>query len=374
MTITESRVCENPNRVRCFRKQALMPDVSDEKWDLVKVTCTQGFNKHVKFGLSFIKVYTSDATISSTSSTSVAVSAPTQAKTVSSPKEQKCCDERLGLPKNSVFAQFRMRGDSSDSDKEETSSSLFSKWKQRKESPIKISNISCKLTKKKTQLNVNRLTMYMNSILFFILAAAAIRQASESVSELEKCTKINYKIETPSSKPRKPVETNSDDSKKQRLDRYRAAILYDSDDENTSKPKQEKLIEIDKARLKQDVTNSPQSSQSPSQKIVQEQRTKPDLSSQETQSSQTQPSQSNTETSSDEDVRQPWRGRNKRLSTSNDGNTTKRSRISSSPARDTPKKEDISQILRGVVFVISGIQVSHSECYFLPNGNDFWMV
>lgn len=62
------------NRVRCFPKEALVPDVVDEKWDLVKVTCIQEFNTKVKFGLSFIKIHTFDtattSTFASTSSTS----------------------------------------------------------------------------------------------------------------------------------------------------------------------------------------------------------------------------------------------------------------------------------------------------------------
>lgn len=146
MTVPDARVSENPNRVRCFRKDALMPDVLDEKWELIKVTCTQAFNKHVKYGLSFIKVHTPDA--SPTPSSPLPVSSALQT-TVASPKEKKSCDESLGLPKNNVFAQFKIRGDSSDSDKE-TDSSLFSKWKQEKESPKKASsdhNISCKLFK-----------------------------------------------------------------------------------------------------------------------------------------------------------------------------------------------------------------------------------
>lgn len=31
-------------------------DVSGEKWDRVRVVCTQPFNKHVKYGIAFIQV------------------------------------------------------------------------------------------------------------------------------------------------------------------------------------------------------------------------------------------------------------------------------------------------------------------------------
>lgn len=61
MTIEESPESKNPNRIRCFAKDDLMPDVLEEKWNLVKVTCTQKFNERVQFGISFIKIHTSDA-------------------------------------------------------------------------------------------------------------------------------------------------------------------------------------------------------------------------------------------------------------------------------------------------------------------------
>lgn len=144
MTITESRVSENPNRVRCFAKDALMPDVIEEKWDLVQVKCIQNFNKHVQFGLSFIKVHTSDV-VTAAASASPSVH---RTSTISSPKEKKSCDEALDLPKNSVFAKFRIRGDSTDSDNSDKATSLFSKWKEEKNSPVKGANdknISCKL-------------------------------------------------------------------------------------------------------------------------------------------------------------------------------------------------------------------------------------
>lgn len=134
MTVVECRVSENPNRVRCFAKDALMPDVVNEKWEFVKVTCTQGFNKRVQYGISFIRIHTVDAVAGPSLSPAIVNQSPV----AKSPKEKKNCDEALGLPKNSVFAKFRMRNDSSDSDKETAeTSSLFSKWKEEKVSPKK---------------------------------------------------------------------------------------------------------------------------------------------------------------------------------------------------------------------------------------------
>lgn len=152
MTPPESRNLDSPNRVRCFSKDALMPEVLNEKWESIKVTCTQTFNKHVKYGLSFVKVHTPDAISTSTSSS------PFQ-NVAKSPKEKKSCDETLDLPINNVFSQFKMRSDSSDSDKEsEQSSSLFSKWKKEKDSPQKTpvngQRLSCKLLTQ--QLSVSK--------------------------------------------------------------------------------------------------------------------------------------------------------------------------------------------------------------------------
>lgn len=151
MTVPECRESKNPNHVRCFDKGSLMPEVLDEKWDLIKVTCQQSFNKNVQFGLSFIKIYAPDAI-------STASSASPLASVAKSPKEKKSCDETFDLSKNSVFAQFKMRSDSSDSDKEsDQSSSLFSKWKKTKDSPQKSSSngqsLSCKLFIQKANQN-----------------------------------------------------------------------------------------------------------------------------------------------------------------------------------------------------------------------------
>lgn len=122
MAPLESRNSENPNRVRCFADDKLSDDVRSEKWDLIKLVCTQPFTKHVQYGLAFVKVHTTDDTIEES---------PTKAA-----KEKQTCDKVLGLPQTSVFSQFKFRDESSsDSDKESaTSSVLFSKWQQNKQS------------------------------------------------------------------------------------------------------------------------------------------------------------------------------------------------------------------------------------------------
>lgn len=61
MTPIESRQSQNVNKVRMFTKDQLSKPECDEKWDRVKIYCTQPFNKHVQYGLSFVNIHTSDS-------------------------------------------------------------------------------------------------------------------------------------------------------------------------------------------------------------------------------------------------------------------------------------------------------------------------
>ncbi|XP_046383136.1 DNA repair protein XRCC1 isoform X2 [Ischnura elegans] len=54
MTPMESRNVANTNRVRMFAADKLDKTVQKEKWDKVKIVCTQPYNKHIQYGLSFI--------------------------------------------------------------------------------------------------------------------------------------------------------------------------------------------------------------------------------------------------------------------------------------------------------------------------------
>ncbi|VDK40949.1 unnamed protein product [Taenia asiatica] len=45
------------NRVRIFSSSELTPSVSSQKWDIVRVNCTQPFNTEVQYGLAFIRFY-----------------------------------------------------------------------------------------------------------------------------------------------------------------------------------------------------------------------------------------------------------------------------------------------------------------------------
>ena len=44
-----------------FTEDKLNTEVAKEKWDIVKIICTQPFNKTIKYGLSFITIHSPEA-------------------------------------------------------------------------------------------------------------------------------------------------------------------------------------------------------------------------------------------------------------------------------------------------------------------------
>lgn len=57
MSPLEARQSQNVNKVRMFKYEDLSDPERSEKWDRVKIVCTQPFNRHVQYGLSFINLY-----------------------------------------------------------------------------------------------------------------------------------------------------------------------------------------------------------------------------------------------------------------------------------------------------------------------------
>lgn len=57
MTAFECRQSTNVNKVRMFSHEELLKPESNEKWDRIKIICTQPFNRHVQYGLSFITLH-----------------------------------------------------------------------------------------------------------------------------------------------------------------------------------------------------------------------------------------------------------------------------------------------------------------------------
>lgn len=60
MTPIESRQSQNVNKVRMFSVNDLSKPECNEKWDRIKIVCTQPFNKHVQYGLNFINFHSNN--------------------------------------------------------------------------------------------------------------------------------------------------------------------------------------------------------------------------------------------------------------------------------------------------------------------------
>ncbi len=121
MTPMESRDSTTPNRVRFFTANTLVEHIAKEKWDLVKVSCAQPFNQHVKFGLAFVTLHT-----------------PSQPKGDDSPEKPKELVPK-SADKTLAFGKFRLRSDSDDDSSPgrstaAASTSVFDKWKASRHS------------------------------------------------------------------------------------------------------------------------------------------------------------------------------------------------------------------------------------------------
>ncbi|XP_062499516.1 DNA repair protein XRCC1-like isoform X2 [Corticium candelabrum] len=57
MSPSESKSGANKSRVKMFGKQMLSKVTVDQKWDRVKIICTQPYNKNVKYGLVFVRLH-----------------------------------------------------------------------------------------------------------------------------------------------------------------------------------------------------------------------------------------------------------------------------------------------------------------------------
>lgn len=119
MTITEAKNGTRPNRVRFFPSDApLVESVAKEKWDLVKILCTQPFNNRIQYGISFITLHTTEEIKNDDRSP---VKSVTQA-----PNQVNSHEKRI------KFGKFTMRSNSDSESEDANNSSPFSRWKKSK--------------------------------------------------------------------------------------------------------------------------------------------------------------------------------------------------------------------------------------------------
>lgn len=119
MTEKEVRNDLNPHRIRFFEKSSMVE--FNERFDLLKIKCTQPYTSRWQFGISFITIYTSDEI-------------KEEKLKVTSPKiPQKVKEEKKSSPPSKdpkkLIGKFAFRDSSSDDDNE---SSPFKQWKDKK--------------------------------------------------------------------------------------------------------------------------------------------------------------------------------------------------------------------------------------------------
>ncbi|KAM9723375.1 DNA repair protein XRCC1 [Menidia menidia] len=120
MSPTESRNSTNMNRVRFFGPTQLQKSTAQEKWDRVKIVCSQPYSKNIAYGIAFVKFH--------------------------SPPDKN--DPPVSSPKLTKLGQFRLKDESPSSGASLQPGSLFFSRDQtpKPSTPLKVSPQSDKLS------------------------------------------------------------------------------------------------------------------------------------------------------------------------------------------------------------------------------------
>ncbi|XP_068141157.1 LOW QUALITY PROTEIN: DNA repair protein XRCC1 [Drosophila tropicalis] len=320
MTPIESKNSSNLNRVRCFNGEALCSTALPDKWKLVKIICTQPFNKHVQYGLSFIKIHVNGSPPAAVASNTVSASA--------TPKTKSLVPEKF-----KHFGIFKMREESPDSESE-SQAALFQRWKSTKGEAT--ASAATPTPKPAT-------------------TAAAIRDAS-SGSGLRRLSQTRSSPLTVTPKPKAKASAAETKSETKTLDRNRESLLFgddndDDEDENTDKvpiedPKLRRLskhIEADKSRRENEKEKELENNKKNKTKRLSLEKSEAKVESIDAKA-KAKPKES------------PSRAP-KRLSSSLIDQTTKVLQPKSIKKQEIELQyRPFNQLLRGVVLVISGIQ------------------
>ncbi|KAL7743719.1 hypothetical protein ACLKA6_016782 [Drosophila palustris] len=292
MTPIESKNSSNLNRVRCFSGDALSANLLTDKWKLVKIVCTQPFNRHVQYGLSFIKVHVVGTTTTATTAAKVKSLVPDKFKLV----------------------QLKLREESPDSEPEgkTAASTLFQRWKASRQTNASASEVS---------------------------TAAAIRDAASSHRPVPMA---NLKLPTTTTTTASKTETET----KQQLDRNRNALLFGDDEPDddidtemdAKKQRLNKHIEADKNRRRLELERE-------RERELEKKKAKSKRQSIESPKPAAVPKESP----------KPGHAQ-KRLSSTIDELSCSPAKKQKIKAVKTIKYVPFNQLLSGVVLVISGIQ------------------
>ncbi|XP_053693057.1 DNA repair protein XRCC1 [Sabethes cyaneus] len=224
MTPIESRNSTSVNRVRCFTQNELVEQIAREKWDLVKIICTQPFNSRVQYGIAFIKLHTSS------------IDTVRREKSLVPEKFQKQIESAVpksDTPKVLKLGRFTIREESPDSDGGSTSSTnLFARWKESR-----VGSSPVPMAEKKNATPT-------------LSTAAAIRNASTPAALKNTSAYLVKKPVTVTHKA-KPLLYDDDDDEEEGLpkllNRNRDSLLYDKEDDKPN-PKLEKRLMEERSR------------------------------------------------------------------------------------------------------------------------------
>lgn len=138
MTEKEVRNDLNPHRIRFFEKSSMLESVANQRFDLIRIKCTQPYTNRWKYGISFITIYTSDEVAESKVERPVivrsSVSTPKSSTKEIKPEPKLLSSSSSSLLKKSpkkMIGKFAFR-DSSPSDDENHDTSPYLQWKKKK--------------------------------------------------------------------------------------------------------------------------------------------------------------------------------------------------------------------------------------------------
>lgn len=126
MTEKDVRNGLNPNRIRSFENSSFVQSVVSQKWDLLKITCTQPLSSRKQFGIAFITIYSSDK--DDNEEKAQPMFSNTSLKEV---KKEEKYHLKKPSPTAAKIGKFAFRNSSSDDDDEDASP--FKQWKMKKD-------------------------------------------------------------------------------------------------------------------------------------------------------------------------------------------------------------------------------------------------
>ncbi|KFB53623.1 AGAP002605-PA-like protein [Anopheles sinensis] len=220
----ESRNSTSPNGVQIFNKSTLVPSATDDKWDLVKIICTQPFNSRVKYGLTFVTIRTA--------------SGERKEKSLVPEKFQKQIKEEAEKRHDSnvvSFGRFKLREDSPDSDGGEAaggSLNVFARWKEK--------------------LKPNALSA-TTSVSALMRDSATPEAVKKNVPTPGSVRSVN----TPRPKPQRFDSSDEDANLRKANDKPKAnrnsvAVLYDEEDDKPDKKFNDSMARYQSAEQKQE--------------------------------------------------------------------------------------------------------------------------